>query len=288
MVEYLPRRLSIAGLRVLVRDVSGLGGWDDLAERLGPFSHEWTGYPNLVVSSHRAVAAEEFAAAIDVVETQVSSFRGDTEDAARNRQKYLVLMRSGAVLVVVPDPDPLAVVGAVHAGLSALLPRNGGLVLHGASSGLNQEAFVFPGPSGTGKTTAAEAIPGAARVADDRCAIMKQAGRWLVHSLPTWPGRYRPQRAMALPVAAIVFVRKNAALHVRPVRGVEAVTRLLRATIQLPGSAAPASELLDLAVRISHECVCLELSYQIGDDFWPALKRAQVRFTAGQVGEHDD
>jgi|GEM_PF-2158074 len=94
--------------------------------------------------------------------------------------------------------------------LSARLLRRGGLLGHASAVLIGGRAWLFPGPSGIGKTTAATRLAaaeglGASILCDEAVAVLPGAqGELIAHATPYW--RAEPVSA---PVAAMLFPRRG-------------------------------------------------------------------------------
>lgn len=82
---------------------------------------------------------------------------------------------AATALVVPGESGCSAIVTALNA---AVVSREGGLVLHAAGVELDGRAFLFIGPSGAGKTTAANHCQGARWMARDRAAVYPTPFGW--------------------------------------------------------------------------------------------------------------
>lgn len=91
------------------------------------------------------------------------------------------------------DGDPGGLFAVLELAVYAALGRAGGLLLHATAAVLDGDGWVLPGPSGTGKSTAARG-GGFDRVLTDERAIARCSGdRWWVFGTPWWSrGRSLP------------------------------------------------------------------------------------------------
>lgn len=285
MIPNALTRIRVAGLRISLPADLVVKDPELLEAHLGPFAEAWQGEGDIEIrsgaASRSAGSRSNAREAADVPGpgspmhvVDVGCFRGAPIDDPRNRQTYEI-REEGAGLVVRGDlPDTVAAVGAVQVAVGRLLPLRGGLLLHASAVEVGGRAYLFPGPSGTGKSTAAAAVPGAAPIGEDRCVVRRTESGWRVGSIPTWGGKYAPVPAVELPAAALLLIRKGHRLAVRPVGLPEALPRLMVSVIQAPGVPAPAAQILDLVSELAALPLVFELSYRLGDDFWPALRDA--------------
>lgn len=252
---------------------------------LASYAGMWQGCPDVRVSAHpRMPAGESLVREPGGVPVEVNCYREGDADAPQNREQYWVLSRSGRLLVSGEMPDVIAVVGAIHVGLSMLLPQRDALLLHAAAVVVGGQAILFAGRSRSGKTTASSRVPNAVRLAEDRCVAFRRQGRWMAASVPSWPGKYRPQQSLEAPIGAFVFVEKSRPLAVRQISRSRSVALLGQSVVQAPGVPAAAEQVLNLAAAAASDCRFLELSYALSDDFWPLLADALGLETAERTG----
>ena len=134
-------------------------------------------------------------------------------------------------------PCSAAASGVATAIASAIVHREGGLVLHAAGVELGGVAVLFVGPSGAGKTTASNHCPGAAWFARDRAAIVKTPRGWECWGMAGGDPVALPRaERRVLPLGAILRVRRaESSPRVERSSGVRAVTAL-RESLQCGGS----------------------------------------------------
>ncbi len=125
------------------------------------------------------------------------------------------------------------------APLALMLAARGGFLLHASAVALNGRALLFVGDSGAGKSTLArwlDGVDGIRRIGDDIVAAA-DAGDGPV-ALPHFPqfkldpgGQYHRDRPQALPLAAVLLLRRGAATAaVAPLRGHRATLALVAHT----------------------------------------------------------
>lgn len=138
---------------------------------------------------------------------------------------------------------------------SALHVRHGGLILHATAISVESKAFLFIGPSGAGKTTAANLCKGAKWLARDRAAVFFHNNRPFVAAM-AGGDEVALEFAGAQPceVSAIFRVLHADVCAVSPVDTIRAI-RILRESAQLPaldvaGETALLSHLASFAERV--------------------------------------
>lgn len=112
------------------------------------------------------------------------------------------------------------------------LARADGFLLHACGAIVNGKAFVFPGHSGDGKTTLARmlAAEGLELLSDERIAIRKQEGGFMVYGTP-WPGEGNVVSSAAYPLAGVYVLCKAGEHRIRSVPPSTAVAKLLARSI---------------------------------------------------------
>jgi hypothetical protein len=176
------------------------------------------------------------------------------------------------VCVVAPGMVRLAVetfLRILYAGLAA---QQGGLLLHAAGVVRGGAAAVFPGVSGTGKSTIASLAPPDASVLSDEMVLVRPvAGRFEAFGTPFfgtggWPGLRpgAPLRAVYLPV-------KAGTVGVDPVRPALALRGLLAAVLSFDPDPVRNQALLDAAARLVAEVPCRTLRFRRDATFWAVI-----------------
>lgn len=168
-----------------------------------------------------------------------------------------------------------------EAGCSALVTaltgtvihREGGLVLHAAGVEIEGRASLFIGPSGAGKTTAANHCAGARWMARDRVAVYPTPLGWYAAGmaggdpieLPRAPGRVFPIRS----VSRILRAKERASI--RPARPAEAV-RYLRESLQTSkGGPEEEASCLDRLLAFHADLPLTLLETKMGEPLVPLL-----------------
>lgn len=97
-----------------------------------------------------------------------------------------------------------------HLIFTTMLHRYKGMAIHSLGIILNKEGIIFPGISGTGKTTLARLWQNRKDVivlSDDRVIVRKVNGQYLVYGTP-WPGEGRAASPGSAPLKRILFLSK--------------------------------------------------------------------------------
>ena len=107
---------------------------------------------------------------------------------------------------------------------------SGGVSVHASCVVRGGLAYLFMGPSGTGKSTHSRqwlrAFPGTWLLNDDNPVLRVEGGQALAYGSP-WSGKTSCYRASRVPVGGLVRLRQGASNTFRPCRGVDAFSAVL-------------------------------------------------------------
>lgn len=137
--------------------------------------------------------------------------RSSAEIRARRLRAELRELAPGCfVASAVVAPEPSGFVSMTSSLAAVILDRAGGLVVHASGVELDGGVVLFIGPSGAGKTTAANLCSGASAYAADRAAIFPTPAGW--HAAPmgggSEPVRLPSSSRRVLPLRGILRVEQ--------------------------------------------------------------------------------
>lgn len=108
------------------------------------------------------------------------------------------------------SPDALGVSTFLSSTTSTIVERLGGVILHAAGVVVDGRAVLFVGPSGAGKTTAANLCSSAAWIAKDRAAVVPHQGGYVVFGMPGGDELTLPRAPTAAhPLACVARIRRD-------------------------------------------------------------------------------
>ena len=214
--------------------------------------------------------ADEFSRAIDW------SWQGDVAlvRTAAARAELRDLGGGAFVTTALVAPGDRGCSNLVTAVTGALADRVGGLVLHASGIEVDGGAVLFIGPSGAGKTTAANHCAGARWFARDRAIVYPTERGWYTTAMCGGdPVELERSSRSALPLRAILRVRRGEDVAVFRDLGLAEALGVLRESAQsVVSDAAAEGELLDRASRVHGESRVGELRSVLGQDLTPALR----------------
>jgi len=134
------------------------------------------------------------------------------------------------------SPELLAYMESGRQFHTRLLHFNG-LYLHASAVEVDGRAYLFSGPSGTGKSTHTrlwQQLPGLSACVfnDDKPALRCLDGVWYAYGTP-WCGKDGINVNMKVPVAGICFLKQAGHNRIRELSPIEAIPKLLSQTIHV-------------------------------------------------------
>ena len=173
--------------------------------------------------------------------------------------------RSGQAWITQPlDPSPFETfLTAIYA---ARLLSAAGFLLHAAAIVGREGAYVFFGPSESGKTTVAELV-GEGVITDEITAIRRQGDRYQVSGVP-----WRGQRLTA-PLAGLFALHKAEATSFTPLSAAGAVRRLLPSVFLARADSVEINRFLEVAGDLVTRVPCYEMHFAPDRSFWEMMPR---------------
>ena len=128
----------------------------------------------------------------------------------------------------------------------------GGLSIHGAAGVVNHRGWLMPGPSGTGKSTAARFAGFERIVGDERILLLPSVEKgWQLVSTPFWSrGRTRVPEPYSHALGAIVALEKRGSLHLTQISQAEALESLMRNIVYYGNDPQERDQLLETALDV--------------------------------------
>ena len=125
--------------------------------------------------------------------------------------------------------NPYSIDSVLRIVHTLLLAKSGGFLLHAASAIRNEQAFLFSGESGAGKTTISRLAPEDAVLLTDEISYVRRDGQNYEACGTPFAGELaKSGENVAARIAALFFLEKGSENRVEPVESGEAVRRLMR------------------------------------------------------------
>ncbi len=182
-------------------------------------------------------------------------------------------LRAGEGALAVASKAPLEEVEYYLRILYALLAfRAGGALFHAAGVVRAGAAYLFFGPSGAGKTTAASLSRRGQVLNDDLLLLMPSPRGWLAHATPFWnPTQVQPRRGRA-PVRALLRLVQAPRVALQPLSGGRALAECMACFPVLTTHPRYAAELFRRAQSLLSAVPAYWLHFRKDDSFWSVLE----------------
>jgi len=161
-----------------------------------------------------------------------------------------------------------------------------GMLLHASAVILDDRAYLFSAPGGTGKsthTTLWETVVGAGRALilnDDKPALRLEDGVFYAYGTP-WSGKTDLNINRRVPLAGICMLGRGERNEIEPFHGAEAVHALLEQTIR-PRNPAKMVKLLELVDKLFAEVPVWKMKCNMDPE---AARASYEAMSAGRKGE---
>jgi hypothetical protein len=160
------------------------------------------------------------------------------------------------------EASPFALDCLLRVVYATLLPRVGGMLIHGC--GLRHAAIgvIFPGVSGAGKSTLARKAPDADDVlSDEIVAVRRLDDGWRVFGTPFWGDFARGGISMrSWPLRTVAILNQAREVAMTPITSSDATLRLLGCFLAFTTDRASVERSLAVAVRLCAEVRSVEAS----------------------------
>jgi hypothetical protein len=203
---------------------------------------------------------------IDVVVRQ----RNGSRELELERHDFLatldVARRAGTVAL--GALDEIALDAFLRVAYSIALLDAGALLLHASSVARADRGYVFPGRSGSGKTTVTRLSPGATLLSDE-LSIVTRDGR--CYGTPFWGELARAGENRGVRAAGLYVLRQADHHAVTPLRPPQALHALLPNVVFFARDPALAGHVLDVAAETVARVPCFELAFRRDPGFWSVI-----------------
>lgn len=178
-----------------------------------------------------------------------------------------------AILALTPEDQLNAIENFLRVVSAYRVLRKGGLLLHSAGLVVDEQAYLFAGRSGAGKTTLTRKAhqAGAGILSDDiNIALPDENGSFRAYPVPfagdfgQTPDRLAPG---GYPLAALCVLEQGGAAALEPLSNAAAAARLVSASPFVNADPYQAAELLEVAATLVHQVPVRKLISRREDDF---------------------
>lgn len=154
-----------------------------------------------------------------------------------------------------------------------LLLEGQGLLLHASALAGSGAAYVFPGPSGAGKTSIVQQSPGMLVLTDEITAV-EAAGNGhppLAHGTPFFGDWGRPGENVTVPIRGFYFPVQDRENRLVPLTAAETLTRLLPCVCSYTTRKDLLQKLFDTSIRLTEQIPGFALHFRPEPELWQAI-----------------
>jgi len=152
-----------------------------------------------------------------------------------------------------------------------LLLDGNGLILHALAVLKEKEVYVFFGPSGGGKTTAATLSEEHTILSDDLVFLQPEDGSYWVHPTPPWGDMQRGEREnRPYPLKAVYKLIKSETIEVNKCNPAQALSDVITFP-PMPADLIPPHRLLARFSHLVKRVPFYELRFDKDHSFWPNI-----------------
>lgn len=170
-------------------------------------------------------------------------------------------------------PDPKVFDRMLRMLYAHFLPYNNGLLLHSAAIAHRDHGFLFPGVSGTGKSTISRiaASKGEKVLSDEISAVRCVNSRQILFGTPFW-GEFRGVNcADSYPLAAVLHPVKASALRFDTAAPAETVRALLRSVMHFRSSSTASETVLEVVSTVASTVPAHRMKFALSSNPWEVL-----------------
>jgi hypothetical protein len=140
--------------------------------------------------------------------------------------------------------------------------RENGFFLHSAASVFDEKGWLFPGISGTGKTTMVRKLDSHQILTDEMALVIKKNQKWLVFGSPFSSVYNVDAVKIGVPIEAIFHINKSKDLLLKEMRSSVSAFQLLRLIIGWKLELCK-DQVMDFVEDFTSECYSFQLSYSL-------------------------
>jgi hypothetical protein len=167
---------------------------------------------------------------------------------------------------------PFAVESFLRVCYSFLAVEHGGLLLHSAGVLRGDNGYIFPGQSGTGKSTIARLVTQRERVlSDEMVVVRKRDWQYLVYSTPFYGTNESAERNIGADLKAAFLPVKDNEVYLKETRPARALSKLLVSVLFFGQEAALNRRLMDISAGVVAQVPFYEMHFRRDDAFWACI-----------------
>jgi hypothetical protein len=178
--------------------------------------------------------------------------------------------------VFAKNAEPFAVESFLRICYSFLAVDGGGLLLHSAGVLRHGHGYIFPGQSGTGKSTIASlATPSETVLSDEMVVIRQEGDGYLVYNTPFYGTNPSAEHNSAAPLRAVFLPIKDQAVYLKEARPGLALSKLLAGVLFFSEEPALNRRLMDIGAAIVAHVPFYEMHFRRDGSFWECIAKLE-------------
>ena len=249
--------------------VSGQGqlDWpDDPSGEYGPYSRaakDW---------DWRSELGPESAGSKSGSRPQVSHLDGLTLFQRSDFAGCLDLNARWGRTVFARNAEPFAVESFLRISYSFLAVDCGGLLLHSAGILRDKHGYIFPGQSGTGKSTIASLVTPTETVLSDEMVVVRKGGDgYLVYSTPFYGTDSSAEQNIAARLQAAFLPVKDQAVYLKEAKPAQVLSKLLTSVLFFGQEPALSRRLMEAGADVVAGIPFYEMHFRRDGSFWERI-----------------
>jgi hypothetical protein len=174
--------------------------------------------------------------------------------------------------VLKKNMESFAVESFLRICYSFLAVEHNGLLLHSAGVIRNGNGYIFPGISGTGKSTIASLATEREVVLSDEMVVVRKAGEGhLVYSTPFYGTNESADSNNNAPLNAAFLPVKDDKAYIKETKPSQALSKLLASVLFFGQKPSLNQRLMDISAEIVAQIPFYELHFQRDTSFWECI-----------------
>jgi len=165
--------------------------------------------------------------------------------------------------------EPFAIESFLRICYSFLAVEHDGLLLHSAGMVRSGNGYIFPGISGTGKSTIASLATDTEIVLSDEMVVVRKVREnYLVYSTPFYGTNGSTDLNSSAPLKAVFLPVKDDKVYVRETRHSQALTKLLASVLFFGQEPTLNQRLMDIGADVIAQIPFYEMHFRRDTSFW--------------------
>ncbi|MFB0533516.1 MAG: hypothetical protein ACETWR_00890 [Anaerolineae bacterium] len=161
---------------------------------------------------------------------------------------------------------------------SFLAVEQGGLLLHSAGVLRDDNGYIFPGPSGTGKSTIASLATARETILSDEMVVVRKSERgYLVYSTPFYGTNESTEQSIGACLKAAFLPVKDDEVYLKEAKPAQALAKLLASVLFFSQEPSLNRRLMDIANDVVAQVPFYEMHFRRDTSFWGYIEEIEEK-----------